>query len=102
MNERNHWKIEIHNKQTFVIESENENSSIRLCIPFKYLHKDILIIDDEDFSEIIFSYNLITINTTYEKMYGNNSIVQSLNQCTDFGICLSPKTTANLFLDYLQ
>ncbi|CAF3637912.1 unnamed protein product, partial [Rotaria sp. Silwood2] len=35
-------------------------------------------------------------------IYGNNPIVKSLNQCTDFLICLSPKTDADLFLDCLQ
>jgi hypothetical protein len=69
----NHWIIKIANKQTLTIESNDETSSIRLSIPFKFLHKDILVIDGEDFSEIIFSYNIITIeirtnkNLKYEK-----------------------------------
>ncbi|CAF3878794.1 unnamed protein product [Rotaria sp. Silwood2] len=108
LNERKHWKIKIYNKQTLLVESDEENSSIHLSIPLKFLHKEILVIDGEDFSEIIFSYNSIAIdirtnnNKKLEKIYGNNPIVKSLNQCTDFLICLSPKTDADLFLDCLQ
>ncbi len=96
LNQINHWTIKIHNKQTLIIESK---SSIRLSIPLKYLHKEILVIDGEDFSEIIFSYNLITIDIENNQIYGNNPIVKSLNQCTDFLISLSPKSNADLFLN---
>jgi hypothetical protein len=93
------WKIKLHNKQTLIIENQ---SSINLSIPLKYLQKEILVIDGEDFSEIIFSYNLISIDIQKRRMYGNNPIVQSLNQCSDFLISLSPKSVADLFLDELR
>ncbi|CAF3120665.1 unnamed protein product [Rotaria socialis] len=117
LNNRNRWKIRIYNKQTLMIESEDEEEeeeeevcSIRLSVPIKFLHKQILVIDGEDFSEIICSYNFITVeirtnsnsNKKYENICGNNPIVKSLNQCTEFLICLSPKTNADLLLDYLQ
>lgn len=67
INKNNHWIIKIFNKQTLIIESEE----IRLSIPFKFLHKEILVIDGEDFSEIILSYNILSIdirtNHKYEK-----------------------------------
>lgn len=63
LNERNHhWTIKIDSKQTLIIESDEDKSSIRLSIPLKFLHKEILVIDSDDFSEIIFSYNLISID----------------------------------------
>ncbi|CAF1495011.1 unnamed protein product [Adineta steineri] len=96
LDHKKHWIIKIDNKQTLIIETQEE--SIRLSLPLKFLHKQILVIDGEDFSEIIFNYNMISI----EKMYGNNPIVQSLNQCTDFLICLSPKSNVDRFLNYFQ
>ncbi|CAF2800706.1 unnamed protein product [Rotaria sp. Silwood2] len=45
LNERKHWKIKIYNKQTLLVESDEENSSIHLSIPLKFLHKEILVID---------------------------------------------------------
>lgn len=45
-----------------MIESEEENFSLRLSIPLKLLHKEILVIDGEDFSELIFSYNIMSID----------------------------------------
>ena len=62
LNRRNNWKMKIYNKQALVIESEQENSSIRLSVPFKLLNKQILVIDGEDFAEIILSYNMIFID----------------------------------------
>ncbi len=62
LNERNHWTIKIDPKQTLIIESQQDKSTICLSIPLKFLHKEILIIDSEDFSEIIFSYNIISID----------------------------------------
>jgi hypothetical protein len=58
LNDRNHWTIKIYNKQTLIIECED----IRLSILLKFLHKEILVIDGEDFSEIILSYNMMTID----------------------------------------
>jgi hypothetical protein len=86
------WKMKIHNKQTLIIENQ---SSITLSISLKYLEKNILVIDGEDFSEIIFSYHLINVDIQKRRMYGNNSIVQFLNQCSDFLISLSPKSVAD-------
>jgi hypothetical protein len=36
------------------------------------------------------------------RIYGNHSIVQSVNPCSDILICLSPKSHANEFLHYLR
>jgi hypothetical protein len=93
------WKMKIHNKQTLIIENQ---SSITLSISLKYLEKNILVIDGEDFSEIIFSYHLINVDIQKRRMYGNNSIVQFLNQCSDFLISLSPKSVADSFIDELR
>lgn len=52
------WTIRIDPKQTLVLQSSDE----QLSIPLKFLQKDILVIDSEDFSEMIFSYNSISID----------------------------------------
>ena len=99
LNQFDSWTIKIQNKQTLIIENP---SSIRLSIPLKFLHKEILIIDGEDFSEILFSYYLITIEIQNKRMYGNDPIVKSLNQCSNFLISLSPKSKVDGFLNELQ
>ena len=93
------WKLKISSKQTLIIENQ---SSISLSILFKHLHKEILVIDGEDFSEIIFSYHFISIDRQKRRIYGNDPLVQSLNQCSDFLLSISPKSTADSFLDELQ
>lgn len=86
-------------KQCITIENQ---SSMTVSILFKHLHKEILVIDGEDFSEIIFSYQFITIDRLKRRVYGNDPIVQSLHQCSDLLICISPKSAADSFLDELQ
>ncbi|UJR30133.1 hypothetical protein I4U23_017674 [Adineta vaga] len=97
LNDRKSWTIRIDPKQNLLLQSSDE----QLSIPLKFLHKEILVIDSEDFSEIIFSYNSISIDRP-AKLYGNHPLVQSLNQCSDFLICFSPKSRVDTFLDYLQ
>ncbi|CAF1212000.1 unnamed protein product [Adineta ricciae] len=97
LDRRTPWTIRIDPKQTLVLQSSDE----QLSIPMKFLQKDVLVIDSEDFSEMIFSYNSISIDRP-AKLYGNHPLIRSLNQCSDFLICLSPKSQVDAFLDNLQ
>lgn len=94
------WTIKILTKQTLFIE--NKSLAIRLSFPLKYLHKEILIIDGEDFSEMIFSYSLFTIEIENKRVYGNHRLVKCLNKCSSFLISLSPKSSVNEFINELQ
>lgn len=100
LNVTDQWKMKIHNKQTLLLECQS--SPIRLSFPLKYLHREILVIDGEDFSEILFNYNLIFVDVDHKRMYGDHSLVQSLNQCSNFLISLSPKSLVDQFLLELQ
>jgi hypothetical protein len=59
LDERQHWTIRIDAKQTLVIQSEEE----QLSVPVKFLHKEVLVIESEDFSDMIFSYPIISIES---------------------------------------
>jgi hypothetical protein len=58
------WTVEIERKM-LVIKSFQDNQKqlhFRMAIPMKHVHKEILVIDGEDYAEIIFSVRTMTID----------------------------------------
>lgn len=74
LSNRTRWTLAFRDEQTLLIECQKDqtiHSSIRLILPLKLIHKDILVIDGEQYSDIILCTNTITadvrnINTIKE------------------------------------
>ncbi|CAF2924367.1 unnamed protein product [Rotaria sp. Silwood2] len=111
LNDRTQWTIKFSNEQKLIIEcqpNQKTDSSVCLTLPMKCVNKNILVIDGNTYSDIIFNIDTMTTdvreydNIKNDRLYGNNPIIESLSRCSEILIRMSSKTNVDQFLDYFH